>query len=67
MPAILYGVYHILDNAEHVKAGENQLGEIHILLEWNRRVVLTMDWICCSDDGTAFLKRGDDTGLGKPE
>ena len=61
---VLHGVYRILDDAEHVKTGEDRLGELHILLERNRRVVPTADWVRCSDDGTACLKRGDDAGLG---
>lgn len=60
---ILHGVYRILDDTEHVKAGQDRLGELYILLKWNRRVVPTADWIRCSDNGAACLKRGDDTGL----
>ena len=29
-----------------------------------RRIVPTADWVRCSDDGAACLKRGNDTGLG---
>src|SRR6266403_3012738 len=61
---VLDGVYRILDDAEHVKAGQDRLGELHILLERNRRVVPTADRVRRSDDGAAGLKRGDDTGLG---
>ena len=60
---VLHGVHRILDDTEHVKARQNRLGELHILLERNRRVVPTADWIRCSDDGAACLKRGDDTSL----
>ena len=61
---VLHGVYRILDDAEYVKAGQDRLSELHILLERNRRVVPTADWVRCSDDGAACLKSGDDTGLG---
>jgi hypothetical protein len=61
---VLHGVDRILDDAKHVKAGQDRLGELHVLLERNRRVVTTADRIRCGDDGAARLKRGDNTGLG---
>ena len=61
---ILHGVYRVLDDTEHVKAGQDRLGELHVLLERDRRVVPAADRIRRGDDGAARLERGDDARLG---
>ena len=61
---VLHGVDRILDDAEHVKAGQDRLCQLYVLLERHRRVVPPADRVRRRDNGASCLERGDDAGLG---
>lgn len=61
---ILDWVDRVLDNAEDVEPGENGLGELNVLLKWDRWIVSSADWVGGGDNGTPGLEGGDDAGLG---
>lgn len=57
---VLHRIHRILHHTQHIKARQNRLRQLNILLERDRRIISPARRICRSNNSTACLERRDD-------